>query len=131
MQHRNRPFSLKVALGDLVFENIKSLLQEAHLSCQGWLENFSCHGAVRASAGFVAKKSHDSTKTNKSSANKARMKGKKKKAISENESNRNEYDKALGRMKGQMSRFRQEQALIMAYDADGGTVPAGKKLNPH
>ncbi|KAI8112291.1 hypothetical protein M9434_003614 [Picochlorum sp. BPE23] len=91
-----------------------------------------CPGSsLKETNGFVAKKSDDSTKTNKSSANKARMKGKKKKAISENESNRNEYDKALGRMKGQMSRFRQEQALIMAYDADGWNGASREKVKPH
>lgn len=46
-------FQKQVTFGDTVFENIKSLLQDAHLNCQGWLENFCCHGAVRASAGRV------------------------------------------------------------------------------
>lgn len=40
-------------MGDLVLENIKSMLQEAHLHCDGWLENVSCHGAVRGSAGGI------------------------------------------------------------------------------
>ena len=62
---------------------------------------------------------------------KAGLKKKKKKGISENESNRNEYDKALGRFKGQISRFRQEQALIMAYDAEGWKGASKEKLKPH
>lgn len=61
----------------------------------------------------------------------AGLKKKKKKAISENESNRNEYDKALGRFKGQISRFRQEQALIMAYDTEGWKGASKEKLKPH
>lgn len=59
------------------------------------------------------------------------LKKKKKKGISENESNRNEYDKALGRFKGQISRFRQEQALIMAYDAEGWKGASKEKIKPH
>lgn len=66
----------------------------------------------------------------KSSA-RAVLKRKKKRGISENESNRNEYDKALGRFKGQISRFRQEQALIMAYDAEGWKGASKEKIKPH
>lgn len=62
---------------------------------------------------------------------KAGLKKKKKKGISEIESNRNEYDKALGRFKGQISRFRQEQALIMAYDAEGWKGASKEKIKPH
>jgi hypothetical protein len=68
---------------------------------------------------------------NKRGKDTLKIKNKKKKALAENEANRNEYDKALGRFKGQISRFRQEQALIMAYDADGWRGASKEKVKPH
>jgi hypothetical protein len=59
------------------------------------------------------------------------LRNKQKKALSENESNRNEYDRALGTFKGQISRFRQEQQMIMTYNADGWKGASKEKLKPH
>ena len=62
---------------------------------------------------------------------KKRLRKRKKKNESDHNANKNEYDKALGRLKGQLSRFRQEQALIMAYDAEGWKGASREKIKPH
>ena len=59
------------------------------------------------------------------------LKHKKKKELDANESRRNEYDRALGTFKGQISRFRQEQQMLMAYDAEGWKGASREKLKPH
>ena len=59
------------------------------------------------------------------------LKQKKKKELNANENLRNEYDRALGTFKGQISRFRQEQQMLMAYDAEGWKGASREKLKPH
>ena len=59
------------------------------------------------------------------------LKSKKKKELDDNEARRNEYDRALGTFKGQISRFRQEQQMLMAYDAEGWKGASREKLKPH
>jgi hypothetical protein len=59
------------------------------------------------------------------------LRHKKKKELDANENLRNEYDRALGTFKGQISRFRQEQQMLMAYDAEGWKGASREKLKPH
>ena len=48
----------------------------------------------------------------------------------DNEIVRNAYDKAYNRLKGQLSRLRQEQALVEAYAADGWRGASREKVKP-
>ena len=59
------------------------------------------------------------------------LRHKRKKELDANENLRNEYDRALGTFKGQISRFRQEQQMLMAYDAEGWKGASREKLKPH
>lgn len=43
---------------------------------------------------------------------------------------RNVYDRAYNRLKGQLSRLRQEQALVEAYAADGWRGASREKVKP-
>ena len=53
-----------------------------------------------------------------------------KRKLRDNEVVRNVYDRAYNRLKGQLSRLRQEQALVEAYAADGWRGASREKVKP-
>lgn len=70
----------------------------------------------------------EESKRKKEAAKAARRE--KRKLQGDNEVVRTSYDRAYNRLKGQLSRLRQEQALVEAYAADGWRGASREKVKP-